>query len=94
MTMSIKIKSSTQKPMISELIGIENKSPEEAHKAIGVVLYDQYKTIDKLRNNNKKLWLEIQQYKTKGFNAENKNHSQIIMEKIWDNKEDDFWDTF
>jgi len=95
MTISIKPELREQKSVISELIGIENKTPKEAHKAISIVLYNQYKTIEKLRDNNRKLWLQIQQRKImKEDVQENIDTTQVIMKRIWDNKEDEFWDTF
>ena len=84
-----------QKLMITEFEEIVNKSSGEEHKIITAIFYNQQKIIEKLLNSNKELQLELQQCKrTPDFNQENKSSSQVIMEKIWDNKEDEFWDTF
>ena len=90
-----KTESFEEKPIISKFERIENRSAKDAQKAIVTVLYDQHKAIIKLRNSNKKLWSEIQQCKiTRDSNQENASTSQIIMKEIWDNKEDEFWDTY
>ena len=84
-----------EKPIISELERIENRSTKDAQKAIVTVLYNQHKAIVKLTNSNKKLWSEIKQCKiTRDSNQENTSTTQIIMKEIWDNKEDEFWDTY
>lgn len=93
MTLSI-TKSRETRSVISKLAGIENKTPEEAHKAISVVLYNQYKAIEKLREDNKLLWLQIQKQELNEHPVGNTDSTQAIMKRIWDNKEDKFWDTF
>lgn len=94
MTVSTKTESSEQKSSIYQLIGIEHKSPEEAHKAISTVLYSQYKTIEKLRENNRRLWLQIQERQMGNVRDEGIDTKQSVVKQIWDNKEDEFWDTF
>lgn len=95
MTLSVKTEPRKQQYVLSELIGIENKSPRDAHKAISIVLYNQSKTIEKLRNDNKQLWIQVQQHKTLNQNlSANMDDPQVIVNRIWDNEEDEFWDTF
>ena len=73
---------------IAYLEEIESKTPEEAHTLIVNVLYDQQKLIDGLSQDNKKLWNMVKTYEEKQVTS-----TQILAQKIWDNKDDEFWDT-
>lgn len=73
----------------AELAEIESKTPEEAHRSIVDVLYNQQKLIDVLLQDNKELWTMIKMYEEKPI-----TRTQSLIQKIWDNKEDEFWDTF
>ena len=78
----------------AELEHIEQKTPK-VHKSIVTVLYNQQKLIDTLLKDNKFLWRQIQTYKkNEKDTANNADSTQVIMKRIWDNKEDEFWDTF
>jgi len=73
----------------SYLEEIESKTPEEAHRSIVHVLYNQQKLIDVLLQDNKELWDMVNTYEEKRVTS-----TQSLVEKIWNNKEDAFWDTF
>lgn len=75
--------------MYRNLSEIRKKTPTEAHEIIATIFYYHQKRIQELTEHNKKLWLQIQEYKNNRHDA-----TQEIMEKIWDNKEDEFWDDF
>ena len=79
-----------------ELEEIQKKTPQEAHKSIVSVLYTQQNFIQKLVNDNSELWMQIQKYEQeKELRLEENQHGipQSIVKRIWDNKEDEFWDT-
>ncbi len=80
-----------------ELERIDQKTPEEAHKTIVHTMHNQQKTIDRLLQENRTLWVQLKKYKTNQeliLEGQPQNSTQRIMKKIWDNKEDEFWDTF
>ena len=52
---------------------------------------------DRLLQDNEILWRQLQKYETaQELISEGQPQSSTyrIVEKIWDNKEDEFWDTF
>ncbi len=67
---------------------IESKTPEEAHTLIVNALYVQHKLMDSLLQDNKRLWDMVKTYEEKQVTS-----TQILAQKIWDNKDDEFWDT-
>ena len=75
--------------MYLSLSEIRKKTPTEAHEIIATLFYYHQKRIQELTEHNKELWLQIQEYKNNRHEA-----TQEIMEKIWDNEEDEFWDDF
>lgn len=79
-----------------ELEEIQKKTPQEAHKSIVSVLYTQQNFIQKLVNDNNELWILIQKYeqeKELQLEEHQLGTPQSIVKRIWDNKEDEFWDT-
>ena len=81
----------------TKLAEINQKNPEEAHRNIVFTLYNQQKVIDHLSQDNKTLWQQLQKYETiQELVSEGQPQSSTyrIVEKIWDNKEDEFWDAF
>ena len=82
---------------LAELVKIDQKSPEEAHRSIVFTMYRQQKIIDRLLKDNKTLWKQLQKYKTAQESisrGQSQSSTYGIVEKIWNNKEDEFWDTF
>ncbi len=80
-----------------EFVETNQKSPEEAHRIIIFTMHKQQKVIDRLLQDNKTLWKQLQKYKTtQELISEGQPQSSTyrIVKKIWDNKEDEFWDTF
>ncbi len=70
------------------LLEIKEKPPKEAHEIIVRILYNQQERIQKLIEHNRELWLQIQTYKNN-----QQETTQDIMREIWDNEEDEFWDS-
>lgn len=91
MTLLYETKSKSERYFSSELTEleeIESKTPQEAHQSIVKTLMGQQKIIDILLMDNQQLWDKLQRYE------EVTTPKQTLVQKIWDNKEDEFWDTF
>ena len=73
----------------NNLSEIKKKTPTEAYEVITSLFYYHQKCIQELTERNKELELEIHNYKNNQHDP-----TQEIMAKIWDNKEDEFWDDF
>ena len=92
--MTIETKSFEHSSIASKFEECEQMSlSKETQTAFVAVLHSQSKLIRRLLHSNQKLKSEIQQCKkTEKYNKENIPTSQIIMQEIWDNPEDDMWD--
>ena len=98
MTLSAALKSKETRPferseekqqqIFHELSEIDTKTPGEAHESIVAVLYKQQELIQRLTEDNKELRSYIQQQLSSQHGT-----TENIMRRIWDNKEDEFWDT-
>lgn len=72
-----------------ELEGIESKTPEEAHRSIVDVLYNQQKLIDVLVQDNNEMWkiisdcgLNIQENDSDNLELNNEQIKKIILNDI------------
>ncbi len=78
-----------------QLYGIGEKTPQEAHESITKVLCIQHRHIQKLIDDGRALRTPIQECEIKlnKLSANQHGSTQTIMRRMWDNKEDEFWDT-
>ena len=67
---------------------MEEKTPKLIQEFLDIIIYQQER-IKKLEKDNKSLHLRVEDYKNR---IKQKETTQDIMRRIWDNKEDEFWD--